>query len=300
MDDIERAVREFLISITLEKGLATNTHTAYKREVERYTAWIKSEPGYGAIHDVQITDIVHYLTALKEAGLSSRSIARTISVLRHFHRFLVDENLSDTDPTERLDTPSIAQHLPEVLSYEEIERMLVAPDCDKPLGLRDRSILETLYATGMRVSELTQLEIGDIHFEAELVRVLGKGSRERVVPIGKVALDFLSRYLREARPRIAARSRVTPIIYLNHRGSPITRVGIWGLIRKYAKLAGIKANVHPHTFRHSFATHLLEGGADLRAVQEMLGHADITTTQIYTHLSNEYLKETHKTFHPRT
>lgn len=222
-----------------------------------------------------------------------------LSAVRGFHRFLIGEDESEDDPTENIDSLKRTKSLPEVLTIPEIDRILEQPLVSKPLGIRDRAALETLYATGLRVSELVDLKQSSLLLEEELLLVFGKGSKERLVPIGKSARHWIVEYQRNARSLYAKKGKSLDTLFLNARGTKMTRQAIWNIIRTYALAAGIKKVVHPHTFRHSFATHLLEGGADLRAVQEMLGHADISTTQIYTHIDREYLKEVHRTFHPR-
>jgi integrase/recombinase XerD len=233
-------------------------------------------------------------------GLAPSSMARSISSIRHFHRFLLQEGLSTHNPTEHLNTPTLTRHLPLVLTSDEMSLILEQPDTSRRLGLRDRAILETLYATGMRVSELTTMTQDQLHMEDGIIRVFGKGRKERIVPVGTEAIRWLRDYLVTVRPILLKRGQLTAEVFLNNRGGPLSRMSILSITKKYAALAGISMDVHPHTFRHSFATHLLEGGADLRSVQEMLGHADISTTQIYTHVDREYLKEVHKTFHPRS
>lgn len=299
MEEFERAVQEFLSYISLEKGLSDNTRSAYGRDLERYRIWLRDERQLGVPSAVGVEDVTACLAAMRHSGLSPRSIARSISAIRHFHRFLLDDGRAEGDPTETITTPATGLHIPNHLTLDEVERMLATADDSTPLLLRNRSMMETLYATGMRVSELAHLSVHNVLADVELVRILGKGSKERIVPIGGAALHWHARYMNEARPRLVRR-RVTDVVYLNHHGGPITRVGIWGIIRAHARAAGIERPIHPHVLRHSFATHLIEGGADLRAVQEMLGHADISTTQIYTHLTSDFLKEMHTRFHPRS
>ena len=245
-----------------------------------------------------------FLRSLRERGLSPRSVTRTISAVRGFHGYLVGEEAAHSDPTETLDTPKLDRTLPGVLSAFEVERILEQPrptDGDrKQLWLRNRAMLETLYATGMRVSELIGLRRNDISADAGIVRVFGKGSKERIVPIGRPALRWINDYVTHCRPLLARAGLGAEALFLNARGRILTRMAVWKMVQSSARKAGIHQDVHPHTFRHSFATHLLEGGADLRAVQEMLGHADISTTQIYTHIDREYLKEIHRTYHPRS
>jgi integrase/recombinase XerD len=216
-----------------------------------------------------------------------------------FHKFLIGDGLAKNNPSENVDAPKLPKELPDVLDQEEVDRILNQPLTSENLGIRDRAILETLYATGIRVTELVTLKQQDIRWHEGIIKVLGKGSKERYVPVGKSALKWLEIYSRDVRPSLVRGSSGRDFVFLNARGKPMTRMAIWNIVSLATKKAGIKKDVHPHTFRHSFATHLLEGGADLRSVQEMLGHADITTTELYTHIDREYLKEVHKTFHPR-
>lgn len=289
--------------LVVERGAGRNTHDAYRRDVARYLAWLE-EQGVHSITGATTELIREYLAGLNGAGRAPRSVARTLSSIRALHRFAVIEEESRVDPAETVEAPRRARTLPGVLSQNDVVAILEQPDTSNPLenpyGLRDRAILETLYATGMRVSELRTLTQTQVIAEHELVRVIGKGNKERLVPIGKPALRWIDRYRREARPLLMRRGATSgDILFLNSRGGALSRNALWEMTRRYATEARIAASVHPHTFRHSFATHLLEGGADLRAVQEMLGHEDISTTQIYTHLDREYLREVHRTFHPR-
>jgi len=289
--------------LLVERGAGRNTHDAYRRDVARYTDWLENH-GAGSIAGATTEMIREYLAGLSAAGRAPRSVARALSSIRALHRFAVVEEEARIDPAETVEPPRRARTLPGVLSQNEVIAILERPDTSDPLqnpyGLRDRAILETLYATGMRVSELRELTQTQVIVEHELVRVIGKGNKERLVPIGRPALRWIERYRREARHLLARRgSRSGDILFLNSRGGALSRNALWEMARGYAVEARIATAVHPHTFRHSFATHLLEGGADLRAVQEMLGHEDITTTQIYTHLDREYLREVHRTFHPR-
>ena len=238
------------------------------------------------------------MNLLSEMGLEASSVARNLTAVRMFHRFLLGEGLARRDPTEHLKPPKLGRKLPSVLNIYEVERLMLAPDVETPLGLRDRALIEMLYGAGLRVSELIGLSQVDLLFDVEVVRVLGKGGRERVVPIGSEGIEWVTAYLHAVRPELA-KSHTGVEVFLNFRGGPLSRMGVWKVLRQYVVLAGLEKKVSPHTLRHSFATHLLEGGADLRAVQEMLGHADISTTQIYTHVDREYLKEVHRTFHPR-
>jgi integrase/recombinase XerD len=216
-----------------------------------------------------------------------------------FHKFLTREGTTKNDPTQNIDTPKHSKTLPEVLNQNEVDAILRQPDTSEHLGKRDRAILETMYATGMRVTELITLRQSNVYNQDEIVRIFGKGSKERLVPIGKSALEWINRYIQEVRGTLSKKGKGLDVLFLNARGRPMSRMAVWNMVKTYTAKAGIKKEVHPHTFRHSFATHLLEGGADLRAVQEMLGHSDISTTQVYTHIDREYLKEVHRTFHPR-
>jgi len=239
-----------------------------------------------------------FIFHLKDLGLAATSIRRHVSSVRTYFRFLTGEGHVLRDPSERLASPKKWRTLPAVLAVPEIERMIQAPSADDPLALRDRAILEFAYATGARVSEVAGVELKDVLFDEGLVRLFGKGRKERIVPIGRRAIGAVAMYVRETRPRIE-RGGGKGRLFLNARGTPISRVGLWGIVKRYARASGITKRVTPHTFRHTFATHLLEGGADLRAVQEMLGHADLATTQLYTKVDRDYLRTVHRSFHPR-
>jgi integrase/recombinase XerD len=288
--------------IMLEKSLAENSVEAYRRDIERYAAYLQL-CGIAAFGSVSDETISRYITQLRGVGLSPKSIARNISALKGLHKFLLAEKKTNADPTENIDLPKVGKHLPDVLNVAEINSILDAADpaaeTAKKMVWRDRAVLETLYATGMRVSELTGLKQSNVMAEQQLVRVFGKGSKERLIPIGEPALHWIDEYTRRVRMTLAKNKRTNDAVFLNARGTPLSRVSVWTIVSNYTKKSGIDKEVHPHTFRHSFATHLLEGGADLRAVQEMLGHADISTTQIYTHIDRELLKQQHKQFHPR-
>lgn len=286
--------RDFL---TLESGSSRHTVEGYGRDVLRLGAYACAR---GARDPASVTqDIVRdFIYYLKDLGMAPTSIRRQISSLRTYYRFLVAEGHASRDPSERLDLPKTWRRLPEVLSPREVEALLEAPMVDSPLAWRDRALLEVLYGSGVRVSELVGMAPDDVWFDEGLVRVLGKGAKERLIPIGRRALGAVSLYVRETRPQLD-RGRSGGRLFLNARGHPLSRVGAWGIVRKSAARAGIAKRVTPHTLRHTFATHLLEGGADLRAVQEMLGHADLSTTQLYTHVDREYLRTVHQTYHPR-
>lgn len=295
-------VRDYLHYLQLEKNASENTIASYTHDIKRYLEFLHhhrvEDPG-------RVTGrlMSRYISSLHRNGLSPRSVTRTLSAIKGFHRFLVDDGVMRVNPAENIDRPKLPRSLPDVLTQPEVDAILNQPaDSSKDkrhLWLRDKAILETLYATGMRVSELTKLKQSNVLVEEGLVRVFGKGSKERIVPIGGSALRWIARYQRESRLHLLKHGKSQDTLFLNARGTPMTRMAIWNIVREYVGKAGITKDVHPHTFRHSFATHLLEGGADLRAVQEMLGHSDISTTQIYTHIDREYLKEVHRTFHPR-
>lgn len=294
---LDRQLKQYCDFLLLEKGIAVNSYLSYIFDLKKYHDFLVRKRVRDA-SVVQDDSISLFLQELHRQGLSPRSQARAFSSIRGFHRYLLGEGLSSDDPTQNVDPPKRTKALPGVLSIEEIDRILKQPKPD-PLGIRDRAILETLYATGMRVSELLELKQSNLLFDEDLVLVYGKGSKERLVPIGQSAVRWIKTYLEQVRGTLAKKGRSADILFLNSRGGKLSRTAVWGMVARYARSAGITTDVHPHTFRHSFATHLLEGGADLRAVQEMLGHSDISTTQIYTHIDREYLKEVHKSFHPR-
>ena len=272
--------------------------SAYKIDIVRYLGYLEARR-ISSLERIDEKDVVGFLSLLRELGLSARSISRNLSSIKTFHKFLVGEGTTKYNPTENIDTPKLSKTLPDVLNQDEIETILQQPDVVKPLEIRDKAILETMYATGMRVTEVLTLKQSSIYHDDGIVRVFGKGSKERLVPIGRSALEWIAKYVREVRVVLAKKGTGYDTLFLNARGKPMSRMAIWNIVRNYTLKSGIKKDVHPHTIRHSFATHLLEGGADLRAVQEMLGHSDIATTEIYTHIDREYLKEVHRTFHPR-
>jgi len=290
-------VEAFSDYLSLEAGNSPLTVDNYTRDVLRMADYVG---GYSVREPASVTEdhLRKFIYELKDTGLAATSIRRQISALRTYFRFLVGEGHVVTDPTQRLESPKIWKKLPEVLTVAEIEELIEAPNTDEALAWRDSALIEVAYGTGARVSELVGLQVGDIWFDDGLVRVIGKGSKERLVPIGRRALGAAAVYYREVRPRLD-RGRTEGFFFLNSRGTPLSRVGAWGIIKRCAARAGIKKKVSPHTLRHTFATHVLEGGADLRAVQEMLGHADLSTTQLYTHIDREYLRSVHRQFHPR-
>lgn len=286
--------RDFL---TLEAGHSPNTVENYLRDLRRLAEFALAR-GIDAPAGLTRAVLREFVFALKDLGLSAATIRRHVSAVRTYFGFLLGEGLVKEDPSDRLESPRLGRSLPDALSVAEVEALLGAPSIDEPLGWRDRALLELGYGAGLRVSELCGLGLTDLVMSEGLVRVLGKGSKERLVPIGRSVIGALSVYLHTLRPTLdrgASRQRV----FLNNRGAPLSRVGAWGIVKRAAQRAGLTKTVTPHTLRHSFATHLLEGGADLRAVQEMLGHADLSTTQIYTHVDREYLRSVHRQYHPR-
>ncbi len=298
----EPLARSFLLPrftdyIALEQGLSARTQEAYRRDLERFAQYAATR-GASAPIDVTARMLREYVYHLKDLGLSPSSIRRNVSAVRTWFRFLTGGGVVVRDPSERLETPKRWRTLPEVLTVEEVQRLLAAPTLDDPFVFRDRALLELAYGAGLRVSEWITLGVRDLLLDEGLVRVFGKGSKERLVPIGRSAIGAAAIYLRELRPRLE-KGEGKGILFLNARGRPLTRMGAWKILRGYVERAGITRHVTPHTLRHSFATHLLEGGADLRAVQEMLGHVDIATTQIYTHVDREYLRQVHRSYHPR-
>lgn len=291
------ALERFDDYLSLERGSSQRTREAYTRDVLRLAAFGVTRK----VTDPRSLDfrtLRDYVWFLKDLGLAAPSISRNISALHTYFRFMVAEGLLQKDPSDRLELPRRSRDLPDVLNVKEVERILAAPSQEDPSYYRDRAMLELAYAAGLRVSEWITVAVKDVMFDEHLVRVFGKGSKERVVPIGRQAIGAVVVYLRELRPRLE-KGEGKGILFLNARGRPMTRMGAWTILRRHVERAGITKHVSPHTLRHSFATHLLEGGADLRAVQEMLGHADIGTTQIYTHVNREYLRSVHKQYHPR-
>jgi integrase/recombinase XerD len=286
----------FLEYLVVERGLRQNSLEAYQRDLIRYLTYLRDRNRVATSLDR--TDVPRYLLALREADLTPRSVARHLSAIRQFHRFLVRQGRATEDPTSHLEAPRPWRRLPGVLNSEEVDRMLAVREVVTPRAMRNRAMLELMYASGLRVSELVGLRLGDVDLSLGVVRVVGKGDKERLVPVGDMAADSLRAYLKEGRPRLE-RGRASDHLFLARHGRGLTRQRFWQLIQRVALAAGITKRVSPHTLRHSFATHLLERGADLRSVQLMLGHADIGTTQIYTHLSRAHLKAVYDKFHPR-
>ena len=288
----------FMQYITAERGLSDNTVAAYRRDLTRYIRFLHDKRSGVRPRSASKDDVGVFFSWLRSLDLATTSIARTMSSIRMFHRFMNNEGLAEENPAVNLDTPKLERTLPAVLTRTEIERLLITPDLDTVLGLRDRTMLECAYATGLRVSEMVSLGLQDLHVEQGYIRVLGKGNKERLIPIGQTAINFISDYIDESRP-VLDHGESQGVLFLNWRGNPMSRMAFWLILKTYCQDAEIDKKVSPHTLRHSFATHLLEGGADLRAVQEMLGHTSIATTQIYTHVDRERLKAMHKAYHPR-
>jgi integrase/recombinase XerD len=291
-------VDAFLAYLVVERGLAVNTIEAYSRDLSEFRRYMATQE-VQTLRAAGSRHLVGFLTTLRDRGLSARSQARVLTTLRRFYRFLErEEALPGSNPTSHLLLPKIGRRLPQVPSRQQVDAVLDRPDRTTPTGVRDHAMLELLYATGLRVSELVHLEVKQLHLEAGFVRVRGKGGRERVVPLGSSAKDKLQQYLATARPQLL-KGRTSSYLFLTRAAKPLARQTFWRLLKDYALQSPEGGKFYPHAMRHAFATHLLDGGADLRAVQAMLGHVDIATTQIYTHLTNERLREVHKKFHPR-
>ena len=294
---MENLIRAFLNYLRVEKGLAGNTISSYGRDLAKFAAFAEQEGR--SVEQVQRADVVDFLAALYRRGLDSRSVARHLAALRHFFRFALSEGVVKEDPAATIESPKFRSTLPTHLSSAEVERLLAQPDARTALGSRDKAMIELLYSTGLRVTELVTLRVGDIQMEAGCLRCIGKGDKERLVPVGRPALAAVEEYLRSARPKLLRR-RTSPYLFLNRFGNRLGRIGFWQILAAYGRRAGLRLKLTPHQLRHSFATHLLEHGADLRSVQMMLGHADISTTQIYTHVVQERLKQIYKAHHPRS
>ena len=295
---METFLKEYLSVLRLERNLSENTIASYKNDLTSLSHFLE-EKNVADPSDISVSDLTNFFKSLTGFGLSSTSTARYFSSVKNFFIYLYSNKYIRENPVERLSAPKLSKNLPVVLTVEEVDSILSIPCVNEKLGLRDKALLELLYACGTRVSELINLKVSDLFFNDEVIRVFGKGSKERVIPVGSSAIHWVNEYLLKSRPLLEKKLKSENILFLNNRSTKLSRMGVWKIIDKYAKEAGIKKEVHPHTFRHSFATHLLEGGADLRAVQEMLGHADISTTQIYTHIDRDYIKQVHKEFHPR-
>ena len=292
---LDGALDDYIQHLSVERGLSTHTVDAYAHDLARFAAWL-DDVGV-ALDQVDEPRVAAHLVMLSQAGLSARTQARALSSIRGFFRFLVREGRQPLDPTELLEGPRLMRKLPDLLNRDEVVRLLNAPSGTKPNRIRDRAMLHTMYAAGLRVTELTELDLGDVNLEDGFISALGKGNKRRIVPIGAHARAALAEYLSAVRPKWARPA--SRACFLTARGKAMTRQGFWKLIKRYAIDAGITRPISPHKLRHSFATHLLDGGADLRSVQTMLGHADISTTQIYTHVSGDHLRKMHERYHPR-
>ena len=294
---MESLLENFLDYISLERGLSVNTRKAYADDIRQFLDEL-ARRGISSIDMVDRKQILDHLMAMKARGMSTNSISRHLVSIKVFFRYLQQEGALDRNVTDTMDSPRLWKILPDTLSEREVERLLEAPDIRKPLGMRDRAILELFYATGLRVSELAGLQLPDLHLDENYIRCIGKGRKERVIPVGKDSLRFLFQYLEEVRPLLCLEP-AEQHLFVSRQGNGLCRQRLWQLIKTYTKKAGIQKNVTPHTLRHSFASHLLDNGAPLRVIQEMLGHADIATTQIYTHVNPDRLRSIHRQFHPR-
>lgn len=294
---MEDLIDEFIHYLAVERGLAENTLVSYRRDLAQFSTFLAKEK-VDRIEQTTKTVIVAYLLSLQKGGRAPATISRHLAALKSFYHFLLNEKVVEKDPTTNLESPKLEKRLPRVLSVGEVELLLNQPQLRDPTGLRDKAMLELLYATGIRVSELISLDLEHVNLEVGYIRCFGKGSKERIVPLGSIAKHCVSEYLQKGRVKLI-KINSEKALFVNHHGRRMTRQGFWKIIKKYARVAGIQKAITPHTLRHSFATHLLENGADLRSVQEMLGHADITTTQIYTHLTKGRLKEVYSKTHPR-
>lgn len=295
---MDRWADDFLDYASVVKGAAKNTLEAYGRDLVSYLGYLQHQEKVSRPEEIDSLMIVRFLTREMKQGLSARSRARRLSTVRQFHQFMLREGYLDSDPSARIDAPRDVHKLPQLLSFAEVERLLETPAGERAVCRRDKAMLEVLYATGMRVTELVGLRVADLKLDIGCLQVMGKGSKQRLIPLGEVALEYLGEYLHNARPRLATGTSGQEV-FLNVRGGRMSRQGFWKNLKRYALRAGIRQPVYPHLLRHSFATHLLENGADLRVVQTMLGHADVSTTQIYTHVVQERLKQIHQQYHPR-
>lgn len=294
---MDEVVQAFLDYLNIERGLSPNTIQAYGRDLAQFAAYLK-RLGISAVSDIDESALQGFIESQRKAGISPRSTGRKLSAIKTFCKFVCREGHVKRDFTANIEGARGVKHLPGVLTIEEVSNLLAQPSGTDPLSLRDKAMLETLYASGLRVSELIGLTFSDLNLKVGFIRCLGKGSKERIVPLGRVAIDHINNYLTLGRPSLA-RSESSEYLFLAFRGKKMSRVGFWKIVKKYSSRAGIQKNITPHTLRHSFATHLLQGGADLRSIQEMLGHADIATTQVYTHVSRDKLKEVYRDAHPR-
>ncbi|KRM59432.1 hypothetical protein C5L31_001314 [Secundilactobacillus malefermentans] len=294
---LETQVADYLHYSQVERGLSRNTILSYNQDLKEFMAYLKTKD-LSSWNKIDRFVILDYLQYENKQNKARNSVIHAVSTLRRFFRYLMQEKFISENPMVQVSSPKQAHPLPQVLTETEVNSLLDAPDTSTKYGCRDRAILETMYATGLRVSELVHLKLDDLHLEMGLIQTLGKGNKERIIPIGDVAIDWLNRYLRDSRPQLL-KNRQSPYVFLNAHGSGLSRQSIWKKIKQYVALAGIKKDVTPHTLRHSFATHILENGADLRVLQELLGHSDISTTQIYTHISKKRMTEVYRKYHPR-
>ncbi len=290
-------IRLFLDSLWLEKGLSDNTLDSYGRDLQAFTSWLDDKSR--SLREVRREDILAYLSYGMARGLSSRSTARSLSCLRSFYRYLLRENKITEDPTLQVENPKLGRRLPDSLSESDVEKLLAAPRISTAVGFRDRTMLEVLYASGLRVSELVNLKLNEVNLRQGVIRIVGKGSKERLVPLGEEAISWITRYLTGARNDLLKNNLNQDIVFPSNRGAPMTRQAFWYRIKEHAATADIQKKLSPHTLRHAFATHLLNHGADLRVVQLLLGHSDLSTTQIYTHIAKQRMKELHQAHHPR-
>ncbi len=295
---METFLKEYLSVLRLEKNLSENSVESYKNDIAGLFVFFESI-GVKDLNDVKVDSLNRYFELQREFGKTPSTVSRYLSSIKGFFSYLKKNEYIQNDPTEKLASVRSSRKLPVVLSVSEVEKILEQPNTASTYGLRDRAILELFYSSGLRVSELTGLKISDLFLDEEIIRVLGKGSKQRLVPVGESARHWITEYLVKSRPMLEKKLKSKNIVFLSTRGTQLSRMSIWKLVAKYSSAAGITKDVHPHTFRHSFATHLVEGGADLRAVQEMLGHSDISTTQIYTQIDRDFVKQEHKNYHPR-
>jgi integrase/recombinase XerD len=297
--DWRSAIKGFQAYLKLEKSLSPNSIEAYSRDIEKLYQFAEAQPVKTSPENIVLADLRRFITWVNELGMIPSSQARILSGIKAFYKYLLMEDIIKSDPSELLESPKIQRKLPDTLSYDDINKLIEAIDLSKPEGARNKAILEVLYGCGLRVSELTELKLSNLYLDIEFIKVFGKGSKERLVPIGGSAVKALKIWIEQVRVHNPIKKGEEDLVFLNRRGTRLSRVYIFMIIKQLAQLTGLKKTISPHTFRHSFATHLVEGGADLRAVQEMLGHESITTTEIYTHLDREYLKGTIIQFHPR-
>lgn len=291
-------LKDYLALLKVEKNLTKNTISSYKNDLNVFLKYME-DIGIKDLSEISSENISSFFLSLKNLGLNERSSARYFSSIRGFFKYLIKNDYLESSPIEKMKAPKISRKLPSVLSVDEINLLLNSPSTEDKFGIRDKAILEVFYACGLRVSELINLKIVDLFLNENLIKVFGKGRKERLVPIGSTAIACIENYLLQSRPFLKKNLQSENYLFLNNRGKKFSRMGIWKIVKRYVEMSNIKKEIHPHTFRHSFATHLIEGGADLRSVQEMLGHSDISTTQIYTHIDRDYIKKVHKMYHPR-